>query len=865
MTPACEVLNDLGRWLMKHLGPLSVELAILTILVVAALAVLRLQSPAMRHLFWCLVLVKPLTTILVASPLSLYGFLHPDPAPAVSRVAAADGTGRARPSPANSDPGTRLQAHGASRRSMRGPAVGHEPTLDRWGIAALGYLLVAAGLGLRLVGGYAYVSFLRRTARVQRDGPLVQRLTRAARRLGIPCRAGVAVSDVAHGPILAGIVRPVVLLPRPIARTLSSRQLEHVIAHELTHLQRWDNLILLAQRVAEIVLFFHPAIWLCGRAVRREAEAACDDAVARAFNGPAAYAESLTRVAEVRHGFTRHLLINTFAAAEAHVAARIRRLLRGPAERTARTSGLPAIVTLVVLGAVGLPTAGARTDGQRPGTSTNTRVEKGGSPMPSESDFGFRVDPMQFVETDFSVEGAMVRTFVFGRPRPGDDTLIQDERARIKAFEPRSDADGGEGGGPPYHFNAENLLRLALLGATEAHPEIRRALDLLERIPKRPREPIGGDALHALCVLGQADHPAVRHSLRTSRETADQWIQPLSACPWTPTRALPGLWAARELEDTAPLVERGLTGIRDGLHETGCLGFMDPWSFVHCAAHIDHPVAREILIRQIPMLLRAQRPDGGWGENTWKVFAALRKHGLLEELRGKPALPPDWTVIHSVPAPTGDPWGIVWDGERLWTGVRATNEAVAVSPNDGRVVRRLALPAGHGRWLGWWNGKLAVTQGSPSQKGPKRLLQVDPEDGRVLQDVSLDNLEHVGGATQVGDELWVLDAFFGSRYVLDPADPRSPRQTHDEGDLPCSLPITLNAAGDSAAWLVDAWSPWMVKTDRTGRLLDWAERPFGGYEGVAWDGERLWAIDRANQRICAIEKTGTAPLASRPY
>ncbi|MCP4251420.1 MAG: M56 family metallopeptidase [bacterium] len=859
MTPLFDALNGFGRWLMEHLWTVSVELAILTALVIAALAVLRVKSPAVRHLFWCLVLIKPLTTILVASPVSLYGFFESQPAPTVFPAAAMDVTGDVRSVPADMETMTKQGTYGRRQVSIERPSIEQEPTLDRYGIAALVYLLAAAGLGLRLLLGYAYVSFLRHTAHVQRDGPLAELLARTADRMGMRCRGTLAVSNVAHSPVLAGVVRPVVLLPEPIARGLSSRQLEYIIAHELTHLRRWDNLILLAQRVAEMALFFHPAIWLCGRALRREAEAACDDAVLRRFDGPAGYADSLTRVAETRDGLTRRLLVNPFAAAESNLAARVRRLLRGPAGRTSVALGVVSMVTLVIIGAVGLPTVRARTSTAASGISDHTAIRNGDLHMPTQFQYGFRVDPMQFVANDRSIEGAIVRTLVFGDPQPGDDQLIEDELAKTKAFEPRAEDGGGVCSGPPYNFNAENLLRLTLLGATEDHPEIRRALGLLEMIPKRPREPIHGDALHTLCLLGRADQPAVHHSLRMSIEAADKWIRPLSGCPWTPSGDLPALWAARDLENTASIVERGLRGIRDEMAETGCLGFMDPWSFVNCAAHIDHPIAREILIKQIPMLLRAQQPDGGWGENTFKVFAALKKHGLLDELRAKPPLPPDWKVMRSIPAPGGELWGFVWDGKRLWTGVRATNEALAMSPQDGRILKRIKLPDGHGRWLGWWDGNLAVTQGGPPKNDAKRLLQIDPEDGHLLQAVSLAKVEHVGGVVQVDGELWLFDAFFGSRYVLHAASPRSPSHTHDEGDLPCACPIAANPAGDGAAWLVDAWGPWIVKTDRDRRLLDWSERPFGGFSGVAWDGGQLWAIDQANGRICVIEKTDTAP------
>ena len=72
------------------------------------------------------------------------------------------------------------------------------------------------------------------------------------------------------------------------------------------------------------------------------------------------------------------------------------------------------------------------------------------------------------------------------------------------------------------------------------------------------------------------------------------------------------------------------------------------------AAQIDLPVCREILLKQVPMLLRAQQPDGGWGEHSFHVFAALERQGLMEELRSRPTLPPDWKVTLSFPAPEGD-------------------------------------------------------------------------------------------------------------------------------------------------------------------------------------------------------------------
>ena len=77
MLNAVSLLNRFGHWLAANLGQMSVELTILAIIVLVTIYLLRVKSPRLRHLFWCLVLAKPVTTLLIASPLSFYQFLMP--------------------------------------------------------------------------------------------------------------------------------------------------------------------------------------------------------------------------------------------------------------------------------------------------------------------------------------------------------------------------------------------------------------------------------------------------------------------------------------------------------------------------------------------------------------------------------------------------------------------------------------------------------------------------------------------------------------------------------------------------------------------------------------------------------------------
>ena len=101
-----------------------------------------------------------------------------------------------------------------------------------------------------------------------------------------------------------------------------------VLLHELAHVRRWDNLVNLAQRIVESLLFFHPAVWLVSSWVRREREACCDAVVVGRTARPHAYAELLVALAAQ---MPRSVLFHPAASsamAAGPLRARIRRILQ---------------------------------------------------------------------------------------------------------------------------------------------------------------------------------------------------------------------------------------------------------------------------------------------------------------------------------------------------------------------------------------------------------------------------------------------------------------------------------------------------------------------------------------------------------
>lgn len=112
-----------------------------------------------------------------------------------------------------------------------------------------------------------------------------------ARNLRMPA---IRESDEAPCALLAGWIRPTVVLPTRLDQTLDAAQLQMALTHELTHLRRRDLWSGLAPTVARILFFFHPVVWLCAHEASAACEEACDyEALKSAGGTPAAYARLL--------------------------------------------------------------------------------------------------------------------------------------------------------------------------------------------------------------------------------------------------------------------------------------------------------------------------------------------------------------------------------------------------------------------------------------------------------------------------------------------------------------------------------------------------------------------------------------------
>jgi len=243
------------------------------------------------------------------------------------------------------------------------------------------------------MAGLAGAERLRRLSSPSDDRQLDALCRRLARSLTISRDVSIRLCSRIAAPVLVGIVRPVILLPPSLLSGLTPRQLEMILLHELAHVRRYDNLVNFAQRMIESALFFHPAVWLVSRRVRREREHCCDAVVVGRLGDRASYAGTLLVV--VRHGLSRaRAPLPAVAAAGAispmaksDLRSRLHRIL-GREEETMQISrtlgaGVPVAVLAVLLlvGSLALSSGGAE-----PAEGSDEAVQPAAEPIgPSDA------------------------------------------------------------------------------------------------------------------------------------------------------------------------------------------------------------------------------------------------------------------------------------------------------------------------------------------------------------------------------------------------------------------------------------------------------------------------------------------------
>jgi bla regulator protein BlaR1 len=99
-------------------------------------------------------------------------------------------------------------------------------------------------------------------------------------------------------PGIFGIVRTVLLWPAGISEHMNDAHLKAILAHEVMHVRRRDNLAAAVHMLVESAFWFHPLVWWLGARLIEERERACDEGVLALGSEPEIYAESILKACE---------------------------------------------------------------------------------------------------------------------------------------------------------------------------------------------------------------------------------------------------------------------------------------------------------------------------------------------------------------------------------------------------------------------------------------------------------------------------------------------------------------------------------------------------------------------------------------
>jgi beta-lactamase regulating signal transducer with metallopeptidase domain len=211
------------------------------------------------------------------------------------------------------------------------------------------WVLGVALLSLILSGGLWKLSGYKRYGTAPANDGWQMRLADLCRSLKVSRPVTLMSSELLGTPIAVGIIKPMIIIPASVFLQMNPQQLETIIAHELIHIRRYDCLINVLQGVAEIVFFYHPALWWISKQVRLEREFSADAAVLKLASDGITYATALADLEELRLAANMTVPSNAMAANGGNLMQRITRILNEKTETSRASSAWSAGLAFAVI------------------------------------------------------------------------------------------------------------------------------------------------------------------------------------------------------------------------------------------------------------------------------------------------------------------------------------------------------------------------------------------------------------------------------------------------------------------------------------------------------------------------------------
>ncbi len=355
--------------LLERLLVASLELVVVTAVVLAIIRVARIKSNRVIAILWLVALAKPLLSLAAGAPAPVWnaGVLGIAPTATVAEAGIArDGELITGSATAGSGALTAAIAHTAAK-GVFPPVDPAKAAVGTWliGVAIMALLSIADRLRIRrLVASASPPSRdIEALYRQAGGGPHRTRLPR------------LLITDRLESPAIAGTFSPVVFLPAWMAENANRERIMWSLRHELTHWRHRDHLAGFLGELSRILFYFHPLVWWIGRQWKVATEIACDQAMVNTRGDARRYAEQLYQILTRVHTRRRIMLANGLFATRTQIGKRIELLLKSsPAGRRGRA--IPAAVFLALFAAMVFTLGVEISPAAGPGTTTIKAKDK---------------------------------------------------------------------------------------------------------------------------------------------------------------------------------------------------------------------------------------------------------------------------------------------------------------------------------------------------------------------------------------------------------------------------------------------------------------------------------------------------------
>jgi beta-lactamase regulating signal transducer with metallopeptidase domain len=161
---------------------------------------------------------------------------------------------------------------------------------------------------------------------------------------------GLKFSEKIKTPLVAGLFKPVVLVPETMDDQLNESAVRGLIEHECAHIERHDLWVSLFQRIVLAIYWWNPAMhWLAAR-LDEDREMACDDVAAHRLGDPRVYASTILDVSDSITSFPNHGFSAAAIGTQKGLVGRMRRLMDQPSSLTNPMIGLALVVIILMTG-----------------------------------------------------------------------------------------------------------------------------------------------------------------------------------------------------------------------------------------------------------------------------------------------------------------------------------------------------------------------------------------------------------------------------------------------------------------------------------------------------------------------------------